>query len=218
MSVPKQVRDQVKQVKEFYEDPPKDGEAPADQNPDPNAVAPVRDPEETPPPPQDGGDSGVPDSFEQKWRSLQGSYNASMRRNSELEQRLGQMQTLIATMSTAQAAPPAPHQQQAEDTRLLSDEEMSDYGESVDVMRKVSREELTPLVQRLMQIERAVGDVARLGPQVQGIAAPTGAKLTRTPSFRDGCWRWTRSRVTHGRRIWSRPSRIWMLAVSLSSS
>ena len=168
MSVPKQVRDQVKQVEEFYEQPPEGG--PQSQNPDPGAGAQVRDPEETPSPAQNGGDNGVPDDFEQKWRSLQGSYNAQMRRNSELEQRLVQMQTLIATMNEVQPQPPA-QPQQANDMRLLSEEEMSDYGESVDVMRKVSREELTPLVQRLMQIDRTVGDVARLAPQVQGIAA-----------------------------------------------
>lgn len=171
MSVPKQVRDQVKQVEQFYENPP-EGEAQQNGNPDPNARQQVRDPEDTPSTPQDGGDNGAPENFEQKWRSLQGSYNASMRRVSELEQRLVQMQTLIATMSEAQ--PPARQQasqQQEEDYRLLTEEEAADYGDSVDVMRKVSREELTPLVQRLMSIERSLGDVTgRLAPQVQSIA------------------------------------------------
>lgn len=168
MSVPKQLRDQAEQIKQFYETTPEGGDP---QNPsDPSAEPPVRDPEDTPHTPHDGGDDGVPDNFEQKWRSLQGSYNAQMRRNGELEQRLNQMQTLIATMTEVQTQSP-PQAQQQDDYRLLSEDEVSEYGESVDVMRKVSREELTPLVQRMMQIERSLGDVTgRIVPQVQGLA------------------------------------------------
>ena len=169
MSLPKQVRDQAEKAKQFYENPP-EGEVAGNQQPDPDGEGSVRDPEETPPAPQGGSDDGTPEDYEQKWRSLQGSYNASMRRVSELEQRLVQMQTLVATMTEVQAQPPA--QPQPEDYRLLTDDEVSDYGESVDVMRKVSREELTPLVQRMLQIERSLGDVTgRIVPQVEGIAA-----------------------------------------------
>jgi hypothetical protein len=170
LAVPKQVREQAEKAKQFY-DGQSEGD-PQNPQPDPGSGAAVRDPEDPNPnaPPVDSGDDGSSDdTYAQRWRSLQGSYNASMRRNSELEGRINQLQTLISTMASAPAQPQA--QPQQDDYRLLSDDEVTDYGEAVDVMRKVSREELTPLVQRLVQMEHVLGDVTgRVVPQVQDIA------------------------------------------------
>ena len=174
MPLPEQVRKQAEQAKQFYDTPPPVEGEPSTPGtpPDPPAEPPVQGAEGQPPspPPEGGGDGASEETYAQRWRSLQGSYNASMRRQSELEQQLGQMQALVATMTEARAATPPPAQQH-EDFRLLTDDEASDYGEAVDVMRKVSREELVPLVQRIVEIERSLGDVTgRVVPQVQDIA------------------------------------------------
>lgn len=171
MAVPEQVRKQAEQVKQFYENQPGEGEGNGNQQPDHLDGAEARTPETPDPNAHEGGgdNGGTPEDYEQRWRSLQGSYNAAMRRGSELEQRNIQLQTLIATMQSAPTPPQG--QQEQPDYRLVSEEEAADYGDSIDVMRKVSREELTPLVQRLMQIERVLGNVTeRVVPQVQNLA------------------------------------------------
>ncbi len=112
------------------------------------------------------------DTYAQRWRSLQGSYNATVRQKSELEQRVQQMEQLLASLSAQQSATSTPAQQeQTQSQRLVSDDEVNEYGESIDVMRKVSREELVPVAQRLAQIENMLQQVqANVVPQVQAVA------------------------------------------------
>lgn len=189
MALPEQIRKQTEAVQQLYEQlnsdantgKPADGTvtpvensapAPADENPAPNVAAP------SPADEQKTGD--VPNSedansetYAQKWRTLQGMYNAEVPRlhqqNREMSQRVQQMEQLLASLSAQQTA--AQHQPQPVVDKLVTDKDVEEYGESLDVMRKVSREELVPVAQRLAQIEQVLRQMqTSVVPQVQAVA------------------------------------------------
>jgi hypothetical protein len=186
MAIPEQVRKQSEAVQELYKqiniDPTQAGEEPtgdqdvgdseddipADENDNDNAAAQVPAGEHT------TGASDTEDenseTYAQRWRSLQGSYNATVRQKTELEQRVQNMEQLLSTLSS-QAAPQQTNDKEQEPQRLVTDQEAADYGESIDVMRKVSREELVPVAQRLAHIEGLLQQMqANVLPQVQAVA------------------------------------------------
>lgn len=186
MAIPAQVRKQSEAVQELYKqlngdaapagEAPTDGEAvgsedmdpPADENVDETAAQAPADEHTT-------GASDTEDenseTYAQRWRSLQGSYNATVRQKSELEQRVQQMEQLLATLSQSQSSAPAQTEKEAEPVRYVTEQEASEYGESIDVMRKVSREELVPVAQRLAQIEGLLQQMqATVVPQVQAVS------------------------------------------------
>jgi hypothetical protein len=148
MAVPKQVRKQTEAVQALYNDlnnedtPSPEGEAvpvveelvqepvPADSAP---GIAPQSEPVEP-------GEGGQEENFEQKWKTLQGMYNADTARlstqNQELNGRLQHMEELISTMQATPDAPPEPEKPKS----LLTEDEVEEYGESIDIMRKVNQE------------------------------------------------------------------------------
>jgi hypothetical protein len=185
MAIPEQVRKQSEAVQELYKQlngetgtgsdaevgqetvDAGDDTPTADANANDNAAQ-VSGDEQT------SGTSNTEDenseTYAQRWRSLQGSYNATVRQKTELEQRVAQMEQLLASLSAQQSAAPA-RTEQAQPERLVSDQEINEYGESIDVMRKVSREELIPVAQRLAQIEGLLQQMqANVVPQVQAVA------------------------------------------------
>ena len=155
MSVPKQVQKQTEAVQKLYEEleageaPSPEGEAaPAnDETPPVQEVAPADSAEEVAPQPepveQGEGDQEDPNSetYEQRWRTAQGMINAELPRltaeNQELTGRLKQMEELISTMQAAPVADPEPA---PAPKSLLTEDEVEEYGESIDIMRKVSQE------------------------------------------------------------------------------
>jgi len=80
------------------------------------------------------------ETFEQKYRTLQGMYNAEVPRlhaeKRELTNRVQQLEQLIASMNAKPAQSQAPAQ------KLITEQDIEDYGDSIDVMRKVFREEM----------------------------------------------------------------------------
>ena len=118
------------------------------------------------------------ESYEQQWRSLQGMYNATNNRlqsvtetNREYQSRITQMEQLLASLSTvpSNTAPIMANQ------NLVSESDRNDYGESIDVMRKVSREELYPVAAKIASIEATINQLAAslntsVLPQVQRVA------------------------------------------------
>jgi hypothetical protein len=187
MAIPEQVRKQSEAVQELYKqlngDPDTSGNAEAgaetvdsaddarmaDESVNDNAAQVSGDEHTT-------GTANTEDenseTYAQRWRSLQGSYNATVRQKTELEQRVTQMEQLLASLSAQQSATQSRAEQAPEQPqRLVSDQEADEYGESIDVMRKVSREELIPVAQRLAQIEGLLQQMqANVVPQVQAVA------------------------------------------------
>lgn len=145
-------------------DPP--GSPPANNAPAPSS-----------PPPQPNAPQGE-DSFERKYRVLQGKYNAEvpnlqrqvnelLSTTRELQSQLVAQQGLMSTLAQRGGAAPVPTPQPAAATRLVKDDEIKTFGEDlIDVMRRVAREEtlpefekLRPVAQRVNQVERQVSNV-----------------------------------------------------------
>lgn len=106
----------------------------------------------------------------QKYRTLQGMYNAEVPRlhaqNKELHQRMQQMEQLIASMSSQPAATASAPVTE----KYVTEQDVDEYGESIDIMRKVSREELVPVAQRLGKIEQMLQQMqSSVVPQVQAV-------------------------------------------------
>ena len=210
MAIPEQIRKQTEAVQQLY----------AQLNPDDNTggassangtVTPVENtsnmqtadenaaPNNASPSPVDeqktGADNAPEETVVQKYKTLQGMYNAEVPRlhqqNREMTQRVQQMEQLLASLS-AQQASAQPQQQVAE--KIVTDKDVEEYGESLDVMRKVSREELSPVAQRLAKIEGMLQQMQmNVVPQVQAVAhrqqmsaeQQFWAELTNTvPNFR----------------------------------
>lgn len=187
MALPEQIRKQTEAVQQLYAQlnaddsagmgkPPADGTVtppestpntlPADENPVPIAAAPSPAPEH-----KTGDDNVSEETITQKYKTLQGMYNAEVPRlhqqNREMVQRVQQMEQLLASLSAQQSTPV--HTPVAD--KLVTDKDVEEYGESIDMMRKVSREELVPVAQRLAHIEQMLRQMqTQVVPQVQAVA------------------------------------------------
>jgi hypothetical protein len=119
-----------------------------------------------------GGKKKKPEeTLAQKYRTLQGMYNAEVPRlhqqNRELVGRVQQLEQLLSTLTTQAAASTALPQTTE---RLVSDKDVEEYGESLEVMRKVSREEYVPMIQKIAQLEQTIQRLqSNVVPQVQSL-------------------------------------------------
>jgi hypothetical protein len=185
MSLPEQLKKQTEAISEYYrkaaesaanpgasegQTPTEQGTSqPADES-QPAAVQPQTN--EQPSVGDNDSENENSETFAQRWRSLQGSYNAQVRANREMQQRLQNMEQLLASMSS-QSAQPAKTTPQAESVvqRLVSEKDVEEYGDSIDVMRKVTREELHEVASRIARIEAALQQMqSQVVPQVQAVA------------------------------------------------
>ena len=174
MSIPEQVRRQSEAIAKMYE-APAEGETPAQAADDASSA------------PADGGGAPAPEpaateqrqpapavtdaAAEQRYRTLQGMYNADMARyKAELSQRdarLTQLETLLSSMQSA----PAPAAPSPQPERLVTQKDMDEYGDSLDVMRRVSREELAAADRRIVELEQLVRQLqTNIVPRVEQVA------------------------------------------------
>jgi hypothetical protein len=97
-------------------------------------------------------------------------YNAEVPRlhqqNREMQQRVQQMEQLLASMTAVNPQAAAPTAE-----RFVTDKDVEEYGESIDMMRKVTREELGAVAQRIAAIEATMRQMqVQVVPQVQAVA------------------------------------------------
>jgi hypothetical protein len=189
MALPEQIRKQTEAVQELYKQLNSEGTEGAENNSaattSPDAGTPAGS--NTPAADSAGANDATPSSsteqsnddansetYAQKWRTLQGMYNAEVPRlhanNRELQSRVSQMEQLLSSLSSQPTQAPV----HAQAPVLVSDKEKEEYGESLDVMRKVSREELVPLIGKLAAMENAVQQIAAslntsIVPQMQRV-------------------------------------------------
>jgi hypothetical protein len=188
VALPEQIRKQDEAVQELYKQINGEGDTPEKQE-----TAPVQD--EVAPEPEvglqdsetaddnvaeetadsapspTGGDKSGEETLLQKYRTLQGMYNAEVPRlhqqNKELGNRIQQMEQLLASMSKPEnkpAQPPTPE-------KYITEEDVAEYGDSLEVMRKVSREEVGPVMAKLAAIEKALGSLqSDVVPQIQAVS------------------------------------------------
>ena len=182
MALPEQIRKQTEAVQQLYQQLNTDDNTGTDTSAADGTVTPLADVDSAPnnaaPSPtneQRSGDDNVSEeTIVQKYKTLQGMYNAEVPRlhqqNREMTGRVQQMEQLLASLS-AQQANANTAQQQAITEKIITDKDVEEYGESLDVMRKVSREELVPVAQRLAQIEHMLRQMqTSVVPQVQAVA------------------------------------------------
>lgn len=183
--MPEQIQKQVEEANELHEQLANEAsDGAASENAAPEAAA---------QPPAEGNTNE--EALLHKYKTLQGMYNAEVPRlhqqNRELTQRLQSMEQLIATMSYQ----PQAHQQQQPQEAFVTDEDVEEYGDAVDVMRRAARDEMRSLNQRLADMETTVQRInSSVVPQVQQVArqqhvnAEQGfwAELSSAvPNFRD---------------------------------
>ncbi len=225
MAVPEQVRKQTEAVQQLYKDleepvpaSPENGEAapvPKEVLPAPAGTLDSVDGVAPPPEPTEPGDGSQAETFENKYKTLQGMYNADVPRlkaqNDELSQRLEQMEQLIVTMQAAPAPTPAPI---PKPESLLSAEEMDEYGESIDIMRKVSQEVAGVYEQRLIDMQTTIDQLkGTVMPRVEAIAS------TQAHSIEQAFWSDLSSAVPNWREINGDPGfQSWLLEVDALSN
>lgn len=183
-ALPKAVQKQIEEANRLAEQlakerqtptpPPPDGTPAPDQGAPPAAASPPPD-EGTPPP------TPAAEGWEQKYRVLQGKYNAEVPRlqrqvneqNSTLEQLKAQLtatQGMLAAL--AQNRVPAPGQGQgpapAAPAKLVKDEEVKEFGEDLtDFIKRVAQEAVLPAVdQKLQPVQQQVAEVRQSASKV----------------------------------------------------
>lgn len=202
MAVPEQVRKQTEAVQALYNDisnesgSPENGETPVESL---VQEVPLADSVEEPSPglaPAEQGVDNQDETFEQKYKTLQGMYNADVPRlNSqvqELMQRGQQMEQLVATMQAVPVPTPEPP---APPASSLTDDEVEEYGESIDIMRKVSQEIAGGYQQQLAAMQTKIDQLqGTVVPRVEQLASQQAqsneqtfwSALTRdVPNWRD---------------------------------
>jgi hypothetical protein len=182
MALPEQIRKQTEAVQALYDQLNGDGnntgeeQKPADGTAEPiDNTADESTAQNIAPPPaneQKASETNPEDenseTYAQRWRSLQGSYNAEVRTRHELQNRVQQMEQLLSSLSSQQVAP-TQHEPQV--AKLVTEKDVEEYGDSIDMMRKVTREELGTVAQRIAQIENAMRQMhSSVVPQVQAVA------------------------------------------------
>lgn len=190
MAIPEQIRKQSEAVQDLYKElgaavagegegapNPDTGTQDDVQNPDVNTAADTNTDTEdanssagSEHKPADGKDPQ--EDIVQKYRTLQGMYNAEVPRlhsqNREMQNRLQQMEQLLASMTAqqqAQATAPVSAQE------VITAQDREEYGESIEVMRRAALEVVGPLSQRISQLERLIGQIqGSVVPQVNAIS------------------------------------------------
>ena len=183
MAVPEQIRKQSEEVQKLYEEldegknasPTGEASAPTVKPPvEPVTAysdsAPGEAPASASVEPEDGTQE---ETFEQKYRTLQGMYNAEVPRlnaqNQELGGRVTQLEQLISTM---QSVAPAPEPEPAPAPKgVLTPEEEEEYGESIGIMRKVSQEVATDQARQIAALTTTVNELrGTILPRVEDIS------------------------------------------------
>lgn len=144
----------------------------------------------------------------QKYRTLQGMYNAEVPRltrdNREMAKRLEQLEKLLSDVSAQQAKPAAA---QPVPERYVSEEDVAEYGESLDVMRKVTKEELAPLMAKLSNLDKVIQSLQKdVVPKVEAVSQRQAA------SSEQQFWQTLTSRVPNWREVNDNPDfQSWLL-------
>lgn len=172
MALPAQIQKQSEEVQELYrkmqgEDTPQaEPEAEEPDAPAEPAPAPIETPNHSADPELE--------ALIQRYRTLQGMYNADVPRlnaqNKELLNRINNLENLLRSAPQPQ---PAPAPAQPQNVKYVTKEDEAEYGDSIEVMRKVTREIIEPMranyEQRISQLQGTISQMQSLVPKVDQI-------------------------------------------------
>ena len=212
MALPEQVRKQSEAVAQLYKD------LSTDEQNDSGADEAVVDAEQAdsgtseaiePNPNEQKGE--VPQkeeqTFEQRYRTLQGMYNADTGRlraeNQQMQHRLSQLEQLMSTMSQAPTPAATP------DQKFVTEQDIEEYGDSVDLMRRVTREETLVAQREIAELRDTIRKLqANVVPRVEQVAQ---AQANSTEQY---FWSELNSMVPDWRDVNSHPEfHNWLLEV-----
>ena len=106
------------------------------------------------------------ETYAQRWRSLQGIHNTTLRRLQDTSQRVAQLEHMLSTLQAQPPAQPQP-QQSTQSSGYLTEKDRTDYADSIDVMRRAAREEFAPVIAQLQQTINSLGQ--NVSTQVQRV-------------------------------------------------
>lgn len=212
MAMPEQIRKQIEaadeQIKKLAGDQTNADEADSSSEEQATDAAPAAQADDAEKPVQSSGASEQgtkedpnAESYAQKWRTLQGKYNAEVPRlvsaNRDLQARIGQLENLLSTLSSA---PPAASAASQSAQKLVTDDDVAEYGESIDMMRKVTREEVGSLQGKIAQLE---GIIASLTQSVSGSVIPQVQRVAQqqAASAEERFWSSLAQRVPNWQQI-----------------
>lgn len=114
-------------------------------------------------------DTKEEETFEKRYRTLQGMYNADTSRlraeNQQLNGRLTQLENLLSSLSTS----PAKSEESVE--KLVTDKDVEEYGDSIEVMRRVAKEERTAADRKIAELEHLLKQMqTSVLPKVEQVA------------------------------------------------
>ena len=128
------------------------------------------------PPPSIAPPAEDEQSWEQRYRSLQGRFDTTQKSNQQMADRLTQMEQLIASMQARGHEPQRPEAAvPITKPKLVTEQEAADYGdEMLTVVGKRAREEFAP------EFEELAARIKRIESQVQGVGQviDTSQKMT----------------------------------------
>lgn len=124
-----------------------------------------------------GGNQEKSTNWQQKYKTLQGMYNADQDRMrqtiSDQDAKINNFEQLLSNINKQQQAQNRAPQQPA---RLLSEKDVEEYGESIDIMRKVTKEETGNLLGEVASLKQQIAQMAQnTVPQVQQLANQVGS-------------------------------------------
>ena len=171
-TLPKQVQKQSEAVQELYKELNNEQaqDESADVKEDADSVkeqAVQSEPQE-----QVVQDSQENETVEQRYKTLQGMYNAEVPRlhaeKRDMANRVSQLEQLLAGMQQPKTEPVP----KAEAPKLITDADVEEYGDSIEVMRRVSKEETSAAEQKLKQLEKQIEALQNnVLPRVEQVAA-----------------------------------------------
>lgn len=103
---------------------------------------------------------------QQKYRTLQGMYNADMER---FKGRVSQLEKLLSDLSAA--APKKEEEKKKEPVKHITKEDEDEYGDSIPTIRRVHREEVAALEAQVAELAGMVSQMQKtVVPQLQHVA------------------------------------------------
>lgn len=182
MAIPKQVKRQSEDVQALYKELNGETEKNAEETTaETSTEVPVEDTATAPSdsveeqaPQSDADEHSTSDSkenkneWEQKYKTLQGMYNTDVPRlnaqNKSLNDRVGQLESLLGDLNKQEAPV-----QEAPVEKLITEDDVKEYGDSIDVMRRAAKEEVAGELARVKELEAEIEKLKGVVPQVQQV-------------------------------------------------
>lgn len=107
------------------------------------------------------------ESYAQRWRSLQGIYNATQHKLNAAQQRNAELERMLASVQQPRQAPAA-----AQPATFITDKDSEEFGEDmIGFAKRAAKEELAPFVGALQALREEVAQLKGVVPVVRNVAA-----------------------------------------------